>query len=150
MLVSMETTRDAVIDFFNRFINLFLVNGASSDVHQWIKLAAMVMLVIFAIVLLQVIVVIITRLLMPAIEGLKATPHYIFVLFMSVIILSYTGDVTFKEITTTLFFVLIIIIVYKYLTRSGKKPAKEPDQQQNITTAAGTTLDGPEPENGKK
>ena len=90
----------AFIGFWEKLLNLFLVEGASVETQQLIKI-----LILF-IILLSIIgtFIIVFKFLKIWVESMEGRSEYIFFIIMTVLVFTFTSDFSFKGACLAIFF----------------------------------------------
>jgi Ca2+/Na+ antiporter len=119
----MDNFRDLLIDFLEKFLNLFLVKGGSVETQQLVKVLIFAIALLFFVVFFSIIV----KVLKLTIESMRGSPEYVFFIIMTILVFSFTGEFSFWGACTAIFFFLLLGLVYKSITTHKPKPEEKND-----------------------
>ena len=107
----------AFIGFWEKLLNLFLVEGASVETQQLIKI-----LILF-IILLSIIgtFIIVFKFLKMWVESMEGRSEYIFFIIMTVLVFTFTSDFSFGGACLAIFFFLLLGLICKSVSKHKSK-----------------------------
>lgn len=108
----MDNFRDLLIDFLEKFLNLFLVKGVSVETQQLVKVLIFSIALLFFVVFFAIIV----KVLKLATESMQGSPEYVFFIIMTILVFSFTSGFSFGGACTAIFFFLLLGLAYKSIT----------------------------------
>jgi hypothetical protein len=104
--------------FLEKFLNLFIVEGISIEIQQLVKVSILIILLLFLAILASVLISIISKLLKPTIESMQGHPEYIFLTILSILVFSFTDDISFGNILAAIFILSLVALAYQYLKQN--------------------------------
>jgi Ca2+/Na+ antiporter len=124
---------DDLIAFLEKFLNIFIVDGVSIEIQQSVKVLILIVSLLFIVILASVLVSIISKLLKPVIESMAGQPQYMFYTILSILVFSFTGDISFGNVLTAVVILSLLILAYQYIIKPKPNTEKEKveDNQQN-------------------
>ena len=107
----------SVIGFLVKFLNLFLVEGASVGTQQLIKILILLISLLFIIMTF----VIVFKFLKMWIVSMERHSEYTFFIIMTVLVFSFTSDFSFGDVCVAIFLFLLLGLICKSVSKHKSK-----------------------------
>lgn len=116
--------------FLEKFLNIFLVEGISTDTQQLVKIVILLILLLTVVLLVSVLTAIIGKVMAPAINGMSES-EYVFGSILAILIFIFT-DATFTGAGWLIFGFGLIWLTNQYMIEY--KPKKDLEKKRELET----------------
>jgi hypothetical protein len=124
-LEMLKQVKDLVISFLRELMSVFVVDGLLPQEQQLAKLAIVILAIVFLAVLFWLITKLVIVILKGPIDSLSKDPIYVMAVIMSVLLLFFTSQVTFKSGCFALIFFVLVHYGNDWLKNQQKKNSDE-------------------------